>query len=500
MTVTVPPLDRNGPLTSGTVTYTYDSQDRLTRELSRRNLTQTTSIPDTLANFDNTFASDAADNLTLLRGVAQSSNADNQIVSDANNGGAYAYDAEGNPTLQEGVNLQYDDEGHLTAYDDDANGRHLRMGYRPDGLRAWRQYGNGPLTYFFYDGDRLRLEVTPDLTPGVSSGSVLIRTHGWGAAGLEHVAYYNSSGEYRAYFAFDPQGNVVSHVKDTGEVLDLACYDAFGQGIGDWAYNINHPAWYDGDAQVGWGGQWGAYTDVVSAFGPGQMGLILLTHRYYNPDTGRFLTRDPIGYEGGVNVYAYCRNNPVMNSDPSGLDGFDDTTNFFAGWGDALSFGLTAVIRKKLGVDDVVDRNSGMYAGGTVVGTVHQALLFRGGGGTKIAVGAGREVQAMKLVRDIKKGEETLADIEYEMKYLQYTTKVEHALVRVAKGKYQIVKGGPTGIHFPEGSIQRLIAHTHPPIRGAAGPSAGDYRTLKVLGQKSSWILERGDRIKFWAK
>ncbi len=81
---------------------------------------------------------------------------------------------------------------------------------------------------------------------------------------------------------------------------------------------------------MGWGGQWGAYTDVVSAFGPGQMGLILLTHRYYNPDTGRFLTRDPIGYEGGVNVYAYCRNNPVMNSDPSGLtEGWD---LFFLAW------------------------------------------------------------------------------------------------------------------------------------------------------------------------
>ena len=35
---------------------------------------------------------------------------------------------------------------------------------------------------------------------------------------------------------------------------------------------------------------------------------------------GRWISRDPIGLEGGVNVYAYCGGNPVMSADPSGLD------------------------------------------------------------------------------------------------------------------------------------------------------------------------------------
>ena len=59
------------------------------------------------------------------------------------------------------------------------------------------------------------------------------------------------------------------------------------------------------------GGQFGYYTD-------GETGLILCTHRYYDPQTGRWLTRDPLGYAGGVNLYGYVKNSPVVWNDPSG--------------------------------------------------------------------------------------------------------------------------------------------------------------------------------------
>jgi uncharacterized protein RhaS with RHS repeats len=39
---------------------------------------------------------------------------------------------------------------------------------------------------------------------------------------------------------------------------------------------------------------------------------------YYDPDTGRFLNRDPIGYEGGENLYGYAGNNPINEADPEG--------------------------------------------------------------------------------------------------------------------------------------------------------------------------------------
>ncbi len=53
-------------------------------------------------------------------------------------------------------------------------------------------------------------------------------------------------------------------------------------------------------------------------------------HRYYNPETGRYLTSDPIGLNGGLNTYGYAGQNPVQAVDPWGLFAiatWDDTIN-----------------------------------------------------------------------------------------------------------------------------------------------------------------------------
>ena len=67
---------------------------------------------------------------------------------------------------------------------------------------------------------------------------------------------------------------------------------------------------------------------------PGQLedeetGLFYNDHRYYDPDTGRYVSPDPLGLRGGINSYAYAGGNPLRFIDPSGLllFAFDGTNN-----------------------------------------------------------------------------------------------------------------------------------------------------------------------------
>ena len=221
--------------------FQYDAFGRNTQVSDRILLPQ---APGNLGSYDNASGSDAADNLTLLRGVTQTSNADNQLVSEGNNGAAYAYDLDGNPTLEEGVNAEYDDAGHLTSYNNVALGVHLRMGYRPDGLRAWKQVDNGMRMYYFYDGERLTMEM-------YENGTIRI-CYGWGAAGLEQIDAYGTAAEPANFYAFDPQGNVASRMW-LGLPADQAYYDAFGNLIADLSINNNGGGVMSG-AMIQWGG------------------------------------------------------------------------------------------------------------------------------------------------------------------------------------------------------------------------------------------------------
>ena len=92
----------------------------------------------------------------------------------------------------------------------------------------------------------------------------------------------------------------------------------------------------------GFGGQAGYYTDT-------ETGLILCTHRYYDPANGRWLTRDPIGYAGGVNLYGYVGNNPGNRWDPSGF------------WSVTIGVSGTGVIGLPIGI-------GGSAGGGIVIG------------------------------------------------------------------------------------------------------------------------------------
>ncbi len=70
-----------------------------------------------------------------------------------------------------------------------------------------------------------------------------------------------------------------------------------------------------------------------------ETGLYYNRARYYDPQIGRFISEDPIGPRGGVNLYAYGNNDPVNSRDPSGLCPIPANTcppGFWVGLGSAM--------------------------------------------------------------------------------------------------------------------------------------------------------------------
>ena len=62
-------------------------------------------------------------------------------------------------------------------------------------------------------------------------------------------------------------------------------------------------------------------------------GLANFRMRWYDAVTGRWLSKDPIGLSGGLNLYAFCGNDPINSTDAIGLceDDDDEPTGPFAG-------------------------------------------------------------------------------------------------------------------------------------------------------------------------
>ncbi len=165
--------------------------------------------------------------------------------------------------------------------------------------------GGGTLTYFVYDGLLPLVEVNGS---GNYTGSI-VAVNTVGANGL--LSRRTPGNGASVFYVYDPQGNAVERLDGTGALTGSALFDAFGKRAST-----------DGsvDPYSGYGGQWGYYSDWETSADSGATCLALLGHRHYDSATGRFITRDPIGYEGGVNLYAYIGNDVLVWIDPGGTE------------------------------------------------------------------------------------------------------------------------------------------------------------------------------------
>jgi RHS repeat-associated protein len=139
---------------------------------------------------------------------------------------------------------------------------------------------------------------------------------------------------------YDPQGRLIAETDGTGQTLVEYIYldDEPLAMIGDesvFYYHTDHlgtpQVMTDANGTVVWSALYSPFGNATVTTStiennlrfPGQYydaetGLHYNYHRYYNPKTGRYITADPIGLMGGVNLYGYVGGNPVRWVDPRG--------------------------------------------------------------------------------------------------------------------------------------------------------------------------------------
>lgn len=190
--------------------------------------------------------------------------------------------------------------------------------------------------------------------------------------------YYNLSvtalkyGNVYYFYRKDAQGNIIALIDSNGNKVVQYIYDAWGNHSisGDEVLGNLNPFRYRS-----------YYYDT-------ETGLYYLQTRYYDPETGRFISQDSVEYAdpesiNGLNLYAYCGNNPVMRIDPTGTFLFSFLIAVLAG---ALIGGLVG------GVSAVANGDNfwgGFLSGALVGGVLGGAMIL--GGATMLAV-AGKAV------------------------------------------------------------------------------------------------------------
>jgi RHS repeat-associated protein len=200
------------------------------------------------------------------------------------NGVSYIWDSNGN-LLNDGVNTYtYNHANRLTAVSGPSSA--VSFGYNGLGDRL-QQIAGGVTT-------RYALDLNNSLSQVLSDGS---NTYLYG---LDRIGQQNIVG-WQYYFG-DALGSVRQLANPAGTIIQARNYEAFGKPLGA----AGNPL-----TKYGYTGEWSDATN-----------LIYLRARYYDPATGRFLSKDPVrglaSLPQTLNPYTYAINNPIQYIDPSG--------------------------------------------------------------------------------------------------------------------------------------------------------------------------------------
>jgi RHS repeat-associated protein len=169
------------------------------------------------------------------------------------------------------------------------------------------------------------------------------------------------------FYQADHLGTTRRMTTAAGQTVQYAAFTAFGEPVA----NLMHPT--PPISRYGYVGALGYEAPVDNGFPYLHLGA-----RWYDPETGRFLQRDPIGVAGGLNTYAYVGNNPVMLVDPAGLAFWDGSNSFHQAVASAFWMNIHST-------ETLASMSDGRAF---LEGAVAPALLVAGGAYAYAAVGA----------------------------------------------------------------------------------------------------------------
>ncbi len=151
--------------------------------------------------------------------------------------------------------------------------------------------GAAPSTnYYIYDGNQVIADTD-------STGS-LIRTYTWGTGidNLLSMTVYTGTVETTYYAITDHLGTAHALTDSSGDIVESYKYDAWGKVLGVYDSSGNELAVSTLGNRYLWQGREYSYSTSLYYF----------RARWYDPITGRWLSKDPIGISGGLNQYVFC--------------------------------------------------------------------------------------------------------------------------------------------------------------------------------------------------